>query len=130
LLLGLLAAPLVSRSIIIPLPQSVAFAQRIAEGDRRRDLPLQRKDELGQLMTAMQNRTFSLRKPAPACTAKNWALERTQPMLPMGFGDVEGVTHDYKRHGTIALFAALNVPSGKVMAKLEGLCSRISGTGH
>jgi putative transposase len=27
------------------------------------------------------------------------ALERTQPMLPMGFGYVEGVTHDYKRHG-------------------------------
>jgi len=28
------------------------------------------------------------------------ALERTQPMLPMGFGYAEGVTHDYKRHGT------------------------------
>lgn len=28
------------------------------------------------------------------------ALERTQPMLPMGLGYVEGVTHDYKRHGT------------------------------
>ena len=28
------------------------------------------------------------------------ALERTQPMLPMGFGYVEGVTHDYKRHVT------------------------------
>ena len=38
------------------------------------------------------------------------ALERTQPMLPMGFGYVEGVTHDYKRHdykrhGTTTLFA-------------------------
>jgi AraC-like DNA-binding protein len=28
------------------------------------------------------------------------ALERTQPMLPMGFGYIEGVTHDYRRHGT------------------------------
>ena len=37
------------------------------------------------------------------------ALERTQPMLPMGFGYVEGVTHDYVRHGTTTLFAALNV---------------------
>jgi putative transposase len=44
------------------------------------------------------------------------ALERTQPMLPMGFGYVEGVTHDYKRHGTTTLFAALNVLSGEVMA--------------
>ncbi|MFC5432055.1 IS630 family transposase, partial [Paraburkholderia denitrificans] len=40
------------------------------------------------------------------------ALERTQPMLPMGFGYVEGVTHDYVRHGTTTLFAALNVLNG------------------
>ena len=44
------------------------------------------------------------------------ALERTQPMLPMGFGYVEGVTHDYKRHGTTTLFAALNVLNGSVLA--------------
>jgi putative transposase len=44
------------------------------------------------------------------------ALERTQPMLPLGFGYVEGVTHDYKRHGTTTLFAALNVLNGAVLA--------------
>lgn len=44
------------------------------------------------------------------------ALQRTQPMLPMGFGYVEGVTHDYKRHGTTTLFAALNVLNGAVLA--------------
>ena len=44
------------------------------------------------------------------------ALERTQPMLPMGLGYVEGVTHDYKRHGTTTLFAALNVINGAVLA--------------
>ena len=44
------------------------------------------------------------------------ALERTLPMLPMGFGYVEGVTHDYKRHGTTTLFAALNVLSGEIIA--------------
>ena len=44
------------------------------------------------------------------------ALERTQPMLPMGFGYVEGVTHDYKRHGTTTLFSALNVLNGAVLA--------------
>jgi putative transposase len=47
------------------------------------------------------------------------ALERTQPMLPMGFGYVEGVTHDYKRHGTTTLFAALNVLSGEVIARCK-----------
>lgn len=37
------------------------------------------------------------------------ALERTPPLLPMGFGYVEGVTHDYVRHGMTTLFAAFNV---------------------
>ena len=40
------------------------------------------------------------------------ALERTQPMLPMGFGYAEGVTHDYVRHGTTTLFAALDIANG------------------
>ena len=59
--LGLLAALLISRSIVAPLRQAVTFAQRIAEGDLSQDLPLQRKDELGQLMAAMQSMTGSLR---------------------------------------------------------------------
>jgi transposase len=42
------------------------------------------------------------------------ALDRTQPMLPMRPGQVERHTHDYKRHGTTCLFAALEVGSGKV----------------
>ena len=37
-------------------------------------------------------------------------------MLPMGFGYVEGVTHDHVRHGTTTLFAALNVLNGAVLA--------------
>jgi putative transposase len=45
------------------------------------------------------------------------ALERTQPMLPMGLGYVEGVTHDYRRHGTTTLFAALDTANGTVMAQ-------------
>jgi transposase len=45
------------------------------------------------------------------------ALERTQPVLPMGLGYVEGVTHDYVRHGTTTLFAALDVASGQVISK-------------
>jgi putative transposase len=47
------------------------------------------------------------------------ALDRTQPMLPMGFGYVEGVTHDYVRHGTTTLFAALNVLNGAVLAECK-----------
>jgi putative transposase len=45
------------------------------------------------------------------------ALERTQPMLPMGLGYVEGVTHDYRRHGTTTLFAALDTAKGKVITQ-------------
>ena len=42
------------------------------------------------------------------------ALDRTQPMLPMRAGQVERHTHDYERHGTTCLFAALEVGTGKV----------------
>jgi putative transposase len=47
------------------------------------------------------------------------ALERTQPMLPMGLGYLEGLTHDYKRHGTTTLFAALNLLDGSVLAQCK-----------
>ncbi len=47
------------------------------------------------------------------------ALERSQPLLPLGLGYVEGVTHDYKRHGTTTLFAALDIATGEVMAQCK-----------
>jgi transposase len=45
------------------------------------------------------------------------ALSRTQPMLPLDFGRMEKRTHDYKRHGTTNLFAALNVLTGAVKGR-------------
>lgn len=45
------------------------------------------------------------------------ALERTQPVLPMGLGYLEGVTHEYIRHGTLTLFAALDVATGEVISQ-------------
>lgn len=42
------------------------------------------------------------------------ALDRTQPLLPMRPGQVERHTHDYTRHGTTCLFAALEIGSGQV----------------
>jgi transposase len=47
------------------------------------------------------------------------ALDRTQPILPMGPGIAERRTHDYRRHGTTSLFAALDVASGKVIGELH-----------
>jgi putative transposase len=47
------------------------------------------------------------------------ALERSQPVLPMGLGYVEGVTHDYRRHGTTTLFAALDVATGEVLTRCK-----------
>jgi len=47
------------------------------------------------------------------------ALERTQPMLPMGLGYLEGVTHDYVRHGTTTLFAALDIANGRVITDCQ-----------
>jgi transposase/transcriptional regulator with XRE-family HTH domain len=45
------------------------------------------------------------------------ALDRTQPSLPMVRGRAGTMTHDYKRHGTTDLFAALNVATGQVIAQ-------------
>jgi transposase len=45
------------------------------------------------------------------------ALDRTQPLLPLSPGQVERRTHDYVRHGTTALFAALNAATGQVISQ-------------
>ncbi len=45
------------------------------------------------------------------------ALDRTQPLLPMAPGYVESRTHDYVRHGTTSLFAALDVKTGRVIGE-------------
>jgi transposase len=47
------------------------------------------------------------------------ALDRTQPGLPLKKGRAETMTHDYKRHGTSTLFAALNVFSGEVIGECK-----------
>jgi transposase len=49
------------------------------------------------------------------------ALDRTQPSLPLKPGRAGTMTHDYKRHGTIDLFAAMNLATGEV---LTGLAKR------
>ena len=52
------------------------------------------------------------------------ALDRTQPLLPMRPGQAERGSHDYKRHGTTSLFAALDVKTGAVI----GECHRRHGS--
>jgi transposase len=47
------------------------------------------------------------------------ALQRAQPILPMEFGQPERRTHNYVRHGTVDLFAALNVATGEVIARCK-----------
>ena len=47
------------------------------------------------------------------------ALDRTQPLLPMAPGVAERRSHDYVRHGTTSLFAALDVATGKVIAEVH-----------
>ena len=45
------------------------------------------------------------------------ALDRTQPSLPMKPGRGRSMTHDYRRHGTVDLFAAMNVATGEVLTQ-------------
>ena len=46
------------------------------------------------------------------------ALDRTQPMLQLRPGQIERRTHDYKRHGTASLYAAFDVATGEVIARV------------
>lgn len=46
------------------------------------------------------------------------ALERTQPGLPLGIGHIKTASHDYIRHGTLTLFAALNYLEGKLITTI------------
>jgi transposase len=48
------------------------------------------------------------------------ALDRSQPMLPMRPGQPARMSHDYKRHGTTSLFAALDIATGAVIGKCYG----------
>ena len=47
------------------------------------------------------------------------ALDRTQPLLPLGIGYAEGITHDYVRHGATTLFAALDIATGAVLTQCK-----------
>jgi hypothetical protein len=53
------------------------------------------------------------------------ALDRTQPGLPLKPDKCGTMTHDYKRHGTTTLFAALNVLDGVVLGHAEAHLSRV-----
>ncbi|AHG43104.1 methyl-accepting chemotaxis protein [Pseudomonas syringae CC1557] len=62
LLIGLLAAWIMTRQITVPLRQSLIVAARIAQGDLSQDLNVTRHDEMGQLQQSMQTMTVSLRE--------------------------------------------------------------------
>lgn len=53
------------------------------------------------------------------------ALERMQPGLPLGKGHIKTKTHDYYRHGTINLFAALNYITGEIIQRTEKMHTHV-----
>ncbi|VVO23446.1 methyl-accepting chemotaxis protein [Pseudomonas fluorescens] len=62
LLFGLIAAWAITRQIVIPLQQTLTVVERVASGDLSQDLDVQRRDELGQLQSAIQRMTVGLRQ--------------------------------------------------------------------
>ena len=71
---------------------------------------------------ATSSGSMSIRRPTPSSCrvdekSQIQALDRTQPGLPMKKGRAGTMTHDYKRHGTTTLFAALNVLDGTVIGR-------------
>jgi hypothetical protein len=74
---------------------------------------------------------MSIRRPTPWCSRSTkksqiQALDRTQPGLPIKPGRCQTMTHDYKRHGTTTLFAALSALDGTVI----GRCMRAPSRGQ
>src|SRR6187399_157129 len=55
--------------------------------------------------------------PSIPCARGRVALDRTRPGLPMKEGRYGTITHDYVRHGTTTLFAALNVLDGTALGR-------------
>lgn len=62
LILGIIAAWIITRQITVPLRQTLAAAERVASGDLRQDVQVDRHDELGQLQASMQRMTLGLRE--------------------------------------------------------------------
>jgi putative transposase len=62
--------------------------------------------------------------------SRTQALERTQPLLPLGLGYVERVTHDYVRPGTTTLFAALDLASGQQVSRCSPRHHRTTALSH
>jgi hypothetical protein len=57
-------------------------------------------------------------------------LDRSLPILPLRLGRVERRTHDYFRHGTTSLFAALNIATGKVIGRCQPRQRHPEGNGQ
>ena len=82
---------------------------------------LERKRGAGreQVPATIRAKILAATRSAPPEGLSHWssremALDRTQPLLPIDFGVTEKRTHDYIRHGTTNLFAALQVGSGEI----------------
>lgn len=73
------------------------------------------RDVVGLYMSPPQNALVLSLDEKSQCQA----LERSQPILPMMSGSPERQSHDYFRHGTTTLFAALNVKTGEVIAQCK-----------
>ncbi|MBF8728833.1 methyl-accepting chemotaxis protein [Pseudomonas guariconensis] len=61
LVFGVLAAWLITRLIVLPLKEALQSAERVANGDLSQDVPVSRRDELGELQASMQRMTVNLR---------------------------------------------------------------------
>lgn len=107
LILGLVAASIITNMIVQPLNRAVAVADKIAAGDLSADLQVDRKDELGQLMQAMQRMTLSLRQLIFQLSSGIAQLaSSTEEMAVISQQTSAGVSQ--QRHETLQLATAMN----------------------
>jgi transposase len=116
---GLAAATGLSQSAVVRIWRAFALQPHRTEGFKLSRDPLfvdKVRDIVGLYMSPPERALVLCVDEKPSIQA----LERTAPVLPMRPGQVERRTHDYVRHGTTDLFAALEVATGKVI----GACRR------
>jgi transposase len=102
------------QSVSVPPESGVRCSSSSVANARMRSASVGGLLELTMALSAFSAMVFSVDE-----KSQIQALQRAQPILPMDFGQPERRTHNYVRHGTLDLFAALNVATGEVIARCK-----------
>ncbi|WP_215395643.1 HAMP domain-containing methyl-accepting chemotaxis protein [Rheinheimera oceanensis] len=131
IVVGLLAALLITQMIVSPLQRVVAVAEKIAGGDITEDLPTDRNDEPGQLMQAMQKMSVSLRKLINSLTSGIAQLATaTEEMAAISQQNSAGVSQQKEETEQVATAMNEMTATRQKRRRCLNSCNRVDRAGH